>query len=208
VIARLPSLAESASERLRSTDLPQVGLLVLAAMVAALALAWPARPGAPNEAWYVVAQTRSVLQALLALGYGIGLAQEGPRRAAGTVIGVMVVALSTLPLELVAHVGSVPATPAWWAWVMTPIAVAGQLAIGAGIGLFVRRLRLTAVAPLFVPAAVIGAVVLDVRLGVTILNPLTAALVVTPAYLVVHALAAVVGLAFAVVAARRGWRAR
>jgi hypothetical protein len=51
-------------------------------------------------------------------------------------------------------------------------------------------------------------VALDVRLGVTILNPLTAALVVTPAYLVVHALAAVVGLAFAVVAARRGWRAR
>jgi hypothetical protein len=208
VIARLPSLAESASERLRATDLPQIGLLVLAAMVAALALSWPARPGAPNEAWYAVAQTRSVLQALLALGYGIGLAQEGPRRAAGTVIGVMVVALSTLPLELVAHVGSVPATPAWWAWVMTPIAVAGQLAIGAGIGVSVRRLRLAVVAPLFVPAAVIGAVALDVRLGVTVLNPLTAALVVTPAYLIVHALAAIVGLAIAVVAARRGWRAR
>jgi hypothetical protein len=72
------------------------------------------------------------------------------------VIGVMVVALSTLPLELVAHVGSVPATPAWWAWVMTPIAVAGQLAIGAGIGPVVRRLRLVAVAPLLVPAAVAG----------------------------------------------------
>ena len=205
--ARLPRLAASASERLRATDLPQMGLLVLAAMVAALALAWPGRPGAPNEAWYAVAQTRSVLQALLALGYGIGLAQEGPLRAAGTVIGVMVVALSTLPLELVAHVGSVPATPAWWAWVMTPVAVAGQLSIGAGIGLIVRRLRLAAVAPLLVPAAVAGAVALDVRLGVTVLNPLTAALVVTPAYLVVHVAAAIVGFTIAAAAARRGWSA-
>jgi hypothetical protein len=207
VIARLPRLAEAASERLRATDLPQVGLLVLAAMVAALALAWPGRPGAPNEAWYAVAQTRSVLQSLLALGYGIGLAQEGPRRAVGTAIGVMVVALSTLPLELVAHVASVPATPAWWAWVMTPVAVAGQLAVGAGIGLIVRRLRLMAVAPLLVPAAVVGAVALDVRLGVTILNPLTAALIVSPGYLAVHAAAAIVGFTIAVVAARRGWSA-
>jgi hypothetical protein len=207
VIARLPRLAESASERLRATDLPQVGLLVLAAMVAALALAWPGRPGVPNEAWYAVAQTRSVLQALLALGYGIGLGPEGPRRAVGTAIGVLVVALSMLPLELVAHVGSAPATPAWWAWAMTPVAVAGQLAIGAGLGLLVRKVRLVAVAPLLVPAAVVGAVVLDVRLGVTVLNPLTAALVVTPAYLVVHALAAGIGLAIAVAAARRGWGA-
>jgi hypothetical protein len=207
VIARLPRLAASASDRLRATDLPQVGLLVLAAMVAALALAWPGRPGAPNEAWYAVAQTRSVLQALLALGYGIGLAHEGPRRAVGTVIGVLVVAVSTLPLELVAHVGSVPATPAWWAWLMTPIAVAGQLAIGAGLGLIVRRLRLGAVAPLLVPAAVVGAVALDVRLGITVLNPLTAALAVTPPYLAVHAAAALAGLAVALLAVRRGWSA-
>jgi hypothetical protein len=207
VIAALPRLAASTSERLRATDLPQVGLLVLAATVVALALAWPTRPGAPNEAWYAVAQARSVLQALLALGYGIGLAAEGPRRAAGTVLGVLVVAVSTLPIELVAHVGSVPATPAWWAWVMTPVAVAGQLAIGAGIGLVVRRLRLGAVAPLLVPAAVAGAVALDVRLGITALNPLTAALAVTPAYLVVHATAALVGIAVAVLAVRRGWGA-
>jgi hypothetical protein len=207
VTARWPLLAESASDRLRASELPQVGLLLLAALVATLAVSWPGRPDAPNEAWYAVAQTRSVLQALLALGYGIGLAMEGPRRAAGTVVGVVVVALSALPIELVAHAGSVPATPAWWAWVAAPVAVAGQLAIGAGLGVLVRRIRLVALAPLLVPAVVAGAVALDVRMGITVFNPLTAALHVAPAYLVVHAVAAVGGLVIAVAAARRGWRA-
>jgi hypothetical protein len=207
VIARWPVLAQTASERLRATELPQVGLLLLAALVATLAVAWPGRPDAPNEAWYAVAQTRSVLQALLALGYGIGLAVEGPRRAAGTVVGVVVIALSALPLELVAHAGSAPATPAWWAWVSAPVAVSGQLAIGAGLGVLIRRIRLVALAPLLVPAAVAGAVMLDVRMGITVWNPLTAALQVAPAYLAVHAGAAIVGVAVAVAAARRGWRA-
>jgi hypothetical protein len=206
VIAGWPVLAQSASERLRSSELPQVGLLLLAALVATLAVAWPGRPDAANEAWYAVAQTRSVLQALLALGYGIGLAMEGPQRAAGTVVGVLVVALSALPLELLAHAGSAPATPAWWAWVTAPVAVAGQLAIGAGLGVVVRRIRLVALAPLLVPAAVVGAVALDVRMGITVLNPLTAALQVAPTYLLVHAAAAIVGVGVAVAAARRGWR--
>jgi hypothetical protein len=208
VIAGWPVLAQSASERLRASELPQVGLLLLAALVATLAVAWPGRPDAPNEAWYAVAQTRSVLQALLALGYGIGLALEGPQRAAGTVVGVLVVALSALPLELVAHAGSAPATPAWWAWVATPVVVAGQLAIGAGLGVLVRRIRLVALAPLLVPAAVVGAVALDIRMGITVLNPLTAALQVAPSYLFVHGAAAIVGVVIAVAAARRGWRAR
>jgi len=207
VTARWAWIADAASERLRGADLPQVGLLVLAGMVVALGMAWPGRPGAPNEAWYAIAQVRSALLALLALGYGMGLAPEGPRRAAGTVLAVLVVALSTLPLELLAHVGSAPATPAWWAWAMTPPAVAGQLAVGAGLGWLVRRLRLVPVAPLLVPALLVGAVVLDVRLGFTLLNPLTAALQVSPGYLVVHAVAAGGGLAIGALAARRGWRA-
>lgn len=199
-------LAEAVSERLRVGELPQVGFLLLAALVVALGLAWPS-VGNPNEAWYAVAQLRSVLIALLALGYGMGLAAAGPTGAAGTAVGVLVVALSLLPLELVAHAGSVPATPAWWAWAATPVAVGGQLALGAGLGGLIRLLRLWVVAPLLVPAAVVGAVALDLRLGITLFNPLTAALQVAPGFLATHAALAAIGLAVAFVAVRRGWGA-
>jgi len=207
VTAAGPRLAVAVSARLQGGDLPQVGLLLLAALVVALGLAWPGRVGSANEAWYAVAQTRAALLALLALGYGLGLPLEGPRRAAATTVAVLVVALSTLPLELVAHLGSAPATPAWWAWVVTPVGVAGQLALGAALGPLIRRLRLVAVAPLLVPAALVGVVALDVRLGITLLNPLTAALQVAPGYLATHAAIALTGLAVAARAARRGWSA-
>ena len=72
------------SERLRTGDLPQVGLLALTAVAVALVASWPARPGLPHEGWYAVAQTRSVVVALVALGYGSGLFLEAPRRMAAT----------------------------------------------------------------------------------------------------------------------------
>lgn len=190
-------------ERLRRGDLPQFGLLALAVVGTALVVSWPARPGLPHEGWYVVAQTRSVVVALLALGYGTALPFEAPRRALATAAGVVVVALSTLPLELVAHAASAPATPAWWAWLATPVAVPGQLAIGAAIGVVARTLRLGSLTFLLVPAAVAGAVALDVRLGATVLNPLTAALQVAPVYALVHAACAVAGGLVAWALARR-----
>lgn len=199
----LLEVGRSTADRLRTGDLPQVGLLVLAGMVTALALAWPARPGLPNESWYAVAQTRGVLLALLAIGYGMGLPLEGGWRALGTVVGVLVVALSTLPIEMAALAASVPAVPVWWPWLLTPVAVGGQLAFGALLGVVVRRLRLVVLAPLLVPAAVAGAVALDVGVGVNLLNPLLAALRPAPGYLAVHLAAALLGLAVAALVARR-----
>jgi len=190
-------------ERLRTGDLPQFGLLVLALLVATLMVTWPARPGLPNESWYAVSQTRSVLVALLALGYGMGLPLVSPRRAAGTALAVSLLAITTLPLELVAHAGSAPATPAWWAWLVTPIATTGHLALGGLLGVLVRRLRLTALTPLLVPGILVGAIALDVRLGVTLLNPLTAALQVAPGHLAFHGAAALLGAAALAWAARR-----
>jgi len=202
VTARLPRVVERGLERLRAGDLPQFGLLLLALLVATLVVTWPARPGLANESWYTVSQTRSVLVALLALGYGMGLPLATPRAAAGTVLAVSLLAITTLPLELVAHAGSAPATPAWWAWLVTPVATAGHLALGALLGIVVRRLRLTALAPLLAPAVLVGAVAIDVRLGVTLLNPLTAALQVAPGHLAFHGAAALLG------AAALGWAAR
>jgi hypothetical protein len=205
VTVRLPSVLDSGLQRLRAGDLPQFGLLVLALMVATLVVTWPARPGLPNESWYAVSQTRSVLVALLALGYGMGLPLASPRQAAATALAVLLLAITTLPLELVAHAGSAPATPVWWAWLATPVATAGHLALGGLLGVLVRRLRLTALAPLLAPAVLVGAVAIDVRLGVTLLNPLTAALQVAPGHLAFHGTAAVVGaVALAWAARRRG----
>lgn len=201
---RLPRVVEGGLERLRAGDLPQFGLLLLALLVATLVVTWPARPGLPNESWYTVSQTRSVLIALLALGYGMGLPLATPRRAAGTALAVLLLALTTLPLELVAHAGSAPATPAWWAWLATPIATAGHLSLGALLGIVVRRLRLTALAPLLAPAVLVGAVAIDVRLGVTLLNPLTAALQIAPGHLAFHGAVALLGAAALAWVARRG----
>ncbi|MFN2322731.1 MAG: hypothetical protein ABR510_07205 [Trueperaceae bacterium] len=182
------------SERLRTGDLPQIAFLALTAVAVALVASWPARPGLPHEGWYAVAQTRSVVVALIALGYGTVLFLEQPRHAAATAFAVLVVAVSTLPLELAAHGASAPATPVWWALVATPVAVAGQLTLGAMIGSLARLLRLDSLLFLIVPAAVAGAVAFDIRVGATILNPLTAALQVAPGYLIAHAVLAVLGL--------------
>ncbi len=201
---RLPSVVDAGLARLRAGDLPQFGLLLLALLVATLVVTWPARPGLPNESWYTVSQARSVLVALLALGYGMGLPLATPRGAAGTALAVSLLAITTLPLEMVAHAGSAPATPAWWAWLVTPVATLGHLALGALLGIVVRRLRLTALAPLLAPAVVIGTVAIDVRLGVTLLNPLTAALQVAPGHLAFHGVTALLGAAALGWAARRG----
>ncbi len=175
------------SERLRTGDLPQVGFLGLTAIAVALVASWPARAGLPHEGWYAVAQTRSLVVALIALGYGTGWFLEAPRRMAATALAVMVVAVSTLPLELAAHGASAPATPMWWSLVATPVAVAGQLVLGAAIGSLARLLRLGSLLFVIVPAAVAGAVAFDVWVGATILNPVTAALQVAPGYLIAHA---------------------
>lgn len=189
--------------RLRRGDLPQLGLLALAIVGTALVASWPARAGLPHEGWYVVAQTRSVVVALLALGYGTAVASEAPRQALATVLAVLVVAASTLPLELVAHGASAPATPAWWAWVATPVAVVGHVALGAGLGAVARVLRLGSLLFLLVPAVVVGAIALDVRLGATVFNPLTVALQVAPGFLVAHAALTALGAAVWLVRSRR-----
>lgn len=202
------SVWHGASERLRTGDLPQIGLLGLTAVAVALVASWPARPGLPHEGWYAVAQTRSVVVALIALGYGSALFLETPRRMAATALAVLVVALSALPFELAAHAASAPATPAWWILVATPVAVAGQLTLGAAIGTLARRLRVGSLLFAIVPAAVAGAVAFDVRVGATILNPLTAALQVAPGYLIAHAGLGALGVLLWARRARAAARAR
>lgn len=185
---------EALGERLREADLPQLAALCLALLIVVLALAWPSRAGIANESWATVAQARSLIVALLALSYGVLSAFTVARRAILNVVAVMMVAMSLVPIELLAHAGSVPPTPGWWAWLSTPFAVMGQMAIGALAAVALARVGLRNLAPLLPVVLVAGFIVLDYRLDFTALNPLSAALQVSPLYLSVMGCAALVGI--------------
>jgi hypothetical protein len=189
-------------ERLRESDVPQVATLVFAALVVALVTAWPSPGSSANESWFAFAQTRSVILALLALGYGASASAEAPRRAVSTGLLTVLLAVLVLPLEVAAYAGSYPATPLWWSLVSVPIAALGYLVLGVLLGRVVRAVRLGAFLPLVVPAVVIGLLLLDLRLGWTVLNPVTSATMVSPLYLVMMAALGLTGIAFAAT----GWR--
>ncbi len=191
-------------QRMREGDFPQVATLVFAALVVTLATAWPSPGNSANESWFAFAQTRSVILALLALGYGASAAVEPPRRAVATGLMTLLLAVLVLPLEVAAYAGSYPATPLWWSVVSVPVAALGYLVLGVLLGRAVRAVRLGAFLPLVVPAAVVGLLLLDLRLGWTVLNPVTSAIVVSPLYLIVMASLGLIGIAFAVMGWRRG----
>lgn len=200
----MSELLERLEHRLQDSDAMQVATLVLAALVVTLAAVWPTPGSGSNESWYAFAQMRSVVLALLALGFGASAAAEPPRRAFATALMVMVVAVLALPLEVAAYAASYPATPLWWSLVSVPVAAAGYLVLGALLGRLARFVRMGAFLPLLVPAAVAGLLVLDVQLGWTILNPLTAALVVSPWYLLTMTVLGLAGLLWLAFAWRRG----
>ncbi len=189
--------------RLRESDAIQVATLVFAALVVTLATVWPTPGTSANESWFAFAQMRSLVLALLALGYGASAAAESPRRAVATGLMVLLLSVLVLPLEVAAYAASYPATPLWWSLVSVPVAALGYLVLGALLGRVVRAVRLGAFLPLLVPAAVIGLLVLDLRLGWTVLNPLTSAVVVSPLYLSMMGLLGAGGIVFTVLRWRR-----
>jgi hypothetical protein len=188
----------SLETRLRASDVTQIATLVMAALVVALALAWPSAPGASNEAWYGFAQARGVIVALLAMGFGATAASERARRGVASGLVVVLIALLTVPLEIAAYAATYPATPLWWSAVGVTLAPAAYFAIGVGLGAVATRARLRLFLPLLVPALLIGLVVLDVRLGGTVFNPLTAPLEVSGTYVLVSSLLALAAVAWAV----------
>jgi len=196
-------LLERLEGRLRDGDTSQVATLVLAALVVTLAAVWPTPGSGSNESWYPFAQARSVVLALMALGYGASAAAEAPRRAVATGLMVVLFALLVLPLEVAAHAASYPATPLWWSLVSVPVAALGYLVLGVLVGRVVRAVRLGAFLPLLIPAAVVGLLALDLRLGWTVLNPLTSAVAVSPLHLLVMGALGVVGVGVASVAWKR-----
>lgn len=186
--------------RFRDGDAVQVATLVMAALVVTLATVWPTAGQGANESWYPFAQARSVILALLALGYGASAAAESPRRAVATGVMVLVVALVAIPFDVAAYAASYPATPLWWSLVSIPLAATGYLIAGVALGRLARALRLAVMLPILVPASLAGLLVADVQLGWTVFNPLTSALTVSPWFVLAMGTLSLVGLVVAAVA--------
>ena len=198
----MTDLAARLDARFRDSDAVQVATLVMAALVVTLGFAWPTPGQGANESWYPFAQARSVILALLALGYGASAAVEPPRRAVVTGIMVLVVALVAIPFDVAAYAASYPATPLWWSLVSIPLAATGYLVAGVALGRLARALRFGVMLPILVPATLAGLLFADLQLGWTVFNPLTSALNVSPWFLVSMSTLSLVGVVAAVIA----WR--
>ena len=182
--------------RLRASDVTQVATLVFAALVVTLVTVWPGTPRRVNESWYAFAQTRGVILALLALGFGASAVRESAHRSVATAVAVALIALLVIPLEIAAYAATYPATPLWWSFVGIAIAPRGYCVLGVGLGTLAHRIRLAALLPLLVPGVLVGFLMLDLRLGWTVFNPLTASLHVSTRYAVVMAVLAAATLAW------------
>jgi hypothetical protein len=198
------AFARALEERLREPDVTQVATVVMAALVLALITLWPATPRATNESWYGFAQTRGVVLALLALGFGTAASAERPRRSAVTAAVVGVIALLCVPLELAAYAATYPATPLWWPLASIAVATWAYVGVGVALGALARRLHVSVFLPLLVPGVVVGLLLLDLRLGWTVFNPLTASLEVSPWYGAATAALALLTLVWASHRWRRG----
>jgi hypothetical protein len=196
------TFVESVEARLRETDVTQVATLVFAALVLALVTVWPSSPRSVNESWYAFAQTRGVVLALLALGFGASAAREVGRRGVATAAVVVLIALLALPFEVAAYAATYPATPLWWSLVTIVVAPGAYFVLGLALGGVAARLRLGAFLPLLVPAVLVGFLMLDVRLGWSMFNPLTAPLDVSTWHAVAMSTLAAVMIAWA----WRRWR--
>ena len=190
--------------RLRASDVTQVATLVFAALVVTLVTVWPGTPRSINESWYAFAQTRGVILALLALGFGASAVRESGHRSVATAVAVGLIALLVLPLEIAAYAATYPATPLWWSLVGIAIAPMAYFMLGVGLGTIANRLRLGAMLPLLVPGVLVGFLMLDLRLGWTVFNPLTASLHVSGRYAVAMVVLAAAALAWGSFRWRKG----
>lgn len=197
----------SVAARIARPDMLQASVLLFVALGFTLAVSWPTGISLINEAWFSLAPVRTTLLALGALGYGAFLgARRAPRAAAlaydatnppdfassewhweaGVTLGALVVlAAVSAPFEVVAHAASYPGSDVAWSLIVPFLAVIGYFGLGLLLGRAVALVRLTALLPLLVPALLAAAVWLDLGLGLTAVNPWTAALTPSPVFAVV-----------------------
>ncbi len=165
------TLFAEVTQKLRQGELLQSFAAILVILILALAFSWPGA-GAPNDAWYGVAQVRSVLFMLFAAGFG---AFAGAARRGGleTLVAWWLLVLLGLPLEAFAYAASYPDVPVWWFVAQPLLDVGAYFGFGLMLGRPLRRLpALLPLVPLFVFAGLFG---LSTTFALPLLNPLATA---------------------------------
>ena len=165
------TLLAEVAQKLRQAELLQSLLIVLTVLILTLTFSWP-ETGAPNDSWPIVAQARSVMFMLFAVGFGASSAQSGSGQLE-TLLAWWLLALLGLPIEAFAYAASYPDAPVWWLALQPLLDIGAYFGIGLILGQLVRRLPLLLpLLPFLVLAALIG---LSTTLTLPLLNPLAAA---------------------------------
>lgn len=162
------TLFAGVTQKLRQSELLQSFAAILGILVLTLAFSWPGA-AEPNDSWSSVAQVRSVLFMLFAVGFG---ASAGAARSGGleTLLAWWLLVLLSLPTEAFAYAASYPDAPVWWFAAQPLLDVGAYFGIGLVFGRLVARLpALLPLAPLVVFAGLFG---LSTALEAPLLNPL------------------------------------
>jgi len=181
-------IGRGALQRLQEPPLAGAATLLMLLLGIAWIAFWPAAVDAANLSYYSFAPLRAVLVALFALSVGLGLLRGTPTAAAEHILAVMMVAAASVPLEIASHAATAAPVPLAWLWANALLGALGQLAIGALLGVAFERLKLTVLAPLLVPLSLVVMVVVDISIGMALLNPMTVSLAPSSPFLVMHAL--------------------
>jgi len=183
---------DALAARLARSDMLQALTLLLAVLLVVLAFSWPGGNALVNEAWFSLAPIRHALLALAAAAFGASLAPATAgagvawrHEARVTLAALLVWALVTLPFEVIAHAASYPAVSLAWGLLTAPLTVVAYYGLGALLARGARALRAAWALPLLVPGSLVLLAWVDLQLGATLLNPWTAPLDPSPAYLAV-----------------------
>lgn len=184
-------LLDHVSARLMRPDMAQLLTLFLAVLVVVVGFSWPSAGGLVNESWFSLAPARSAILALAAAGFGAsqGLivlpgrnatyGGDGPARLAEarvTLGALLVWALITMPLEVVSHAASYPATNLAWSIFVSLLTVPAFYGLGMALRKGAALLRASWALPILVPGAVFVGAWLDLRFETALFNPWTAPL--------------------------------
>jgi len=181
------------AHRIRSPDMLQVLALFLMVLFFILAIRWPSGAGS-NEAWFGLAPTRIALLTLTALGYGAAEAAAPRARRLATAGALLLFVVASAPFDAASYAASYPAAPLWWSAAVPFLEVPAYFTMGVGLGRLAGRLRVHTFLALLVPLFMVALVWLDVRFGLDVFDPVTAAVHVSwPHAAVMLALAAVGG---------------
>jgi len=182
---------ERVSQRLRRTDMVQLLTLLFTLMIFVLLTRWPSQ-GGRNDAWFGVTQARIMVLALLALGYGSVSSRQHREEQLDTAGAILVFSFLSIPFDVAAYAASFPATPLWWPLLLSPIDSLAFFGLGLLLGKLLTKLRLQTLLPVAIPGLLIAFIALDVRFGMTLLNPMTASVVLTYKHLAIMAIIATI----------------